>query len=182
MENPEDLDALVAAAKGGSEDAFGALYSRYFDRMYAFLYYRVGHKEQAEDLAEEVFVKAFTGISNFRSPGAAFAGWLYRIAKNLLTDHYRARRQTVALDQVEGVLPQEDLVVDILELEQKQRVLLELLRELTGDQRQVLQLKFFEELSTAEIAQLLDTTEGAVRVTQHRAIKKLKDLLGGKRT
>lgn len=181
MENPEDLDVLVAAAKNGSEDAFGALYGQYFDRMYAFLYYRVGHKEQAEDLAEEVFVKAFTGIANFRGPGAAFSGWLYQIAKNLLIDHYRARRQTVALDQVESALPHEDLVGDILELEQNQRVLLQLIKELSDDQRQVLQLKFFEELSTAEIARLLDTTEGAVRVTQHRAIKRLKDLLNRER-
>src|ERR1700690_2325323 len=95
------LASLLAKAKKGEDAAFGDLYNLYFKKIYQFIYYRVGHKEVAEDLAEDVFLKAFTKISSINQSGA-FSGWLYQIARNQVIDYYRQKKLTVNLDEIEN--------------------------------------------------------------------------------
>jgi RNA polymerase sigma-70 factor (ECF subfamily) len=175
----KDTDAaglLLAKAQKGEEAALGEIYNLFFKKIYRFIFFRVGHKEVAEDLAEEVFLKAFTKLGSINESGA-FEGWLYQIARNLVIDYYRQKKSTVALEEIENTLEYETNVVDVVNLQQQQKVLLKLLKELGAEQQVILKLKFFEDLENHEIAELMHKSEGAIRVIQHRAILKLQELI-----
>lgn len=170
-------ESLVAKAKQGDSAAFSRLYDLYFKKIYQFVFYRVSHKEIAEDLTEDVFIKAYSKLSGINS-NTSFEGWLYQIARNRVIDYYRDKKQMVALDEIENTFSYEETVIDTLHLESRQKILLETLKKLKSDQQIVLKLKFFENLENEEIAEILGKTEGAIRVIQHRAMQKLKELLG----
>src|SRR4051812_38116798 len=113
--NSDFLLDLVRKAKQGQEEAFGSIYNLYFEKIYRFIYYRVSHKEVAEDLAEEVFLKVFSKLSSIEKDGS-FEGWLYQIARNKVIDYYRDKKQLVALEEVENTLIYETNIIDVLEL------------------------------------------------------------------
>ncbi|MDE2311939.1 MAG: sigma-70 family RNA polymerase sigma factor [Patescibacteria group bacterium] len=163
-------------ARGGDSAAFGEIYNRFFQKIYRFIYFRVSHKELAEDLAEEVFLKAFAKIHSIRQE-LALEGWLYQIARNLVIDYYRQKRTEVDLSAVENTLEYEFNVIDALSLDQDQKLLLKLINQLPEEQQIVIKLKFFENLNNETIAEMLHKSQGAIRVIQHRAITKLQTLL-----
>lgn len=177
--SPEDLELatrkVVIQAKQGSSEAFSELYEFYFDRIYKFIFFRVNHKEIAEDLAEDVFVKAWTRIKSVKEQ--SFGGWLYQITKNTVIDYYRQKKTTVDLQDVENILEYEHSIVDETNAQYEQKRLLDLIRKLTPDQQIVIKLKFLEELDNSEIAELISKSEGSIRVTQHRALQRLNELL-----
>ncbi len=175
-ESGDSLASLLDKAKQGHETAFGEIYNLYFKKIYRFIFYRVGHKEVAEDLAEELFLKAFGKIASI-SDNKAFEGWLYQIARNLVVDYYRQKKVTIALEEVENTLEYETNVVDVVNLEEQQRTLLKVLKELAPEQQIVIKLKFLEGLENGEIAELLHKSEGTIRVIQHRALIKLQELI-----
>ncbi len=175
-ENQDILAGLLAKAKKGEESAFGEIYNLFFKKIYQFIYFRVSHKELAEDLAEEVFLKAFTKLSSV-SDNKAFGGWLYQIARNKVIDYYREKKLNVSLEEVENTLEYESNVIDTVNLDNQQKTLLKLIKELTVEQQIVIKLKFFEDLTTPEIAEMLHKSEGSIRVIQHRAIAKLQELI-----
>lgn len=170
------LEQTLKMAQSGSDQALTALYNHYFERIYRFIFYRVSHKETAEDLTEDVFVKLFAKLKDLEQTGA-FEGWLFQIARNLVIDYYRSKKQTIAIEDVENTLEYETNIVDVVNLQTEQIVFIKLLKELAPEQQQVIKLKFLEELDNSVIAQMLNKTEGAIRVIQHRAIAKLKELI-----
>lgn len=167
---------LLKKAQNSDETALTEIYGLFFRKIYNFVYYRVSHKETAEDLAEEVFVKAFAKLSSVKDE-KSFEGWLYSIARNLVIDYYRQKKTTVALEDVENTLEYETNVVDVVNLDQQQKQLLKVLKGLGAEQQVVIKLKFFEDLSNSEIAELLHKNEGAIRVTIHRALSKMQELI-----
>ncbi len=173
------LAGILHQAKTGDTAAFAEIYELYFKKIYRFIFYRVSHKEIAEDLAEDVFLRAFAKIASIQKT-EAFEGWLYQIARNLIIDYYRQKRSTVPLDEVENTLEYESNVIDVIDLGQEQKVLLTLIKQLPPDQQVVIKLKFFEDMENSVIAELLNKSEGAIRVIQHRAITKLKELMQDK--
>jgi RNA polymerase sigma-70 factor (ECF subfamily) len=178
LNSPTDKDllsSLVAKAKAGNRSSFGEIYNLFFQKIYRFIFYRVGHKETAEDLTEEVFLKAFGKISGLSNNGT-FEGWLYQIARNLVIDYYREKKVLIDIQDLENTLEYESNVVDVLNLQNNQKIILQVLKQLPSDQQTVLKLKFFEELDNSAIAEILEKTEGAVRVIQHRGLTKLKEL------
>lgn len=175
--NPERLsEDILKKAREGSDAALTSLYNHYFERVYRFTYYRVSHKETAEDITEEVFVKVFDKLKGLEQL-AAFEGWLFQIARNKVIDYYRSKKQTVALEEVENTLEYETNIVDIVNLKTEQMVFIKLLKELNPEQQQVIKLKFLEDIDNEIIAKMMDKTEGAIRVIQHRAIARLKELI-----
>ncbi len=172
----DELGALVRKAAAGDELAFGQIYDLYFEKVYRFVYYRVNHSETAEDLVAETFIRVWNKIAKI-SDAAAFQAWIFQIARNLVVDHYRARKITVDIAELENVLEYEDNIIDQANLGFDQKKLLEALKQLSTDQQVVIKLKFIDELDNDEIAKILDKTEGAIRVIQHRAIAQLKELL-----
>jgi RNA polymerase sigma-70 factor (ECF subfamily) len=169
------LLALINHAKDGRQEALTEIYEIYFLRVYRFIYYRVSHKETAEDLTEEVFIKIFASITKLDKI-EAFEGWLFQISRNLVIDYYRKKKQNVPIEAVENTLEYETNLVDIVNLQFNQKILLKLLKELTEEQQIVIKMKFLEDLDNITIAEVLNKTEGAIRVIQHRAISKLKEL------
>jgi RNA polymerase sigma-70 factor, ECF subfamily len=166
---------LILAAKKGEEQAFGKLYDLYFERIFKFIYFRVSHKETAEDLTEDVFIKAWQRITHVKPE--SFSGWLYSISKNTVIDHYRQKKIMVDLQEIEGILESEQNVVEEANTVMEQKLFMDLLRKLTPEQQIVIKLKFIEGLENDEISELIARSEGSIRVTQHRAIAKLQELL-----
>ncbi|MEZ4179979.1 MAG: RNA polymerase sigma factor [Candidatus Doudnabacteria bacterium] len=169
------LLALLTQAQAGKEEALADLYEAYYLKIYRFIFYRVSHKETAEDLTEDTFVKAFASIKRLKD-NQAFEGWLYRIARNLVIDYYRAKKQLVPLDSLENTLEYDTNLVELINLKVEQTLLIKLLDELTEEQQTVIKMKFVEDLDNSTIAAALNKSEGSIRVISHRAIAKLKDI------
>src|SRR5258708_4813133 len=173
-----DEKSLNLQAKQGPgeqrQHAFGQLYELYFEKIYKFIYFRVSHKEVAEDLAEEVFIRAWSKITHVKED--SFGGWLYQIAKNRVIDYYRQKKTDIDIDQIANILESDnDLNRDANAVIEHQ-VFLGLLKQLSPEQQIIIKLKFLEDLSNAEISELISKSEGSIRVVQHRAIQKLQEL------
>ncbi|MBI2756989.1 MAG: sigma-70 family RNA polymerase sigma factor [Chloroflexi bacterium] len=180
--DPPEIVALVDRAVGRDGDAFGALYDCYLTPVYRYLYVRTGHHADAEDLAEQVFFKAWEALPRFTWQGRPFLAWLYRLAHNALVDHLRRQRPTTSLTPTrdDGERPF-DLASDVDGAAFAQRldaqVLIAVIQQLTPDQQAVIALKFLEGRETAEIAEILDKREGTIRALQLRALLSLRRLL-----
>lgn len=174
-----ELKQILQKAQNGNTEAFARLYDEFAEKLYRFVYFRVGHKEVAEDILSDTFVKAWQKIGSVSS-AESLSGWLYQIARNNVIDYYRVKKDFLPLDEVVDFLVDAINPVDTVNLSLEQAKTLEILKGLTSEQQAVIKYKFFEDLSNEEIAQILDKTEGAIRVIQHRAIIKLKELTSNK--
>lgn len=169
-------EELLKKAQNNDPEALSEIYRLFFKKIFRFVFFRVSHKETSEDLSEEVFIKAFAKLGSIRHH-SAFEGWLYQIARNSVIDYYRQKKTTVALEDVENTLEYESNVIDVVNLDLRQKQLVANLKLLGAEQQLVIKLKFFENLDNSEIAALLKKNEGAVRVIQHRALAKLQELI-----
>ena len=172
----KQLELLVQKAGEGDEVAFGQIYDLYFEKLYRFVYFRVNHREAAEDLVSEVFIKVWGKIAEIQEV-SSFNGWIFQIARNLVIDYYRSRKQNIDISLLENVLVYEDNMVDKTNMSFQQKAFLENLQHLTEEQQLVIKLKFLDELDNPDIARILGKSEGAIRVIRHRAINELKSLL-----
>ena len=169
-------DELVRAAQGGDVAAFGQLYERYFEKVYSYLSFKAGNATEAEDLAEQVFLKAMESLRGYKWTGVPFQAWLFRIAHNLLVDNLRRRSKRVS-EPLDEALPDRRREADPeAHLAEKltRQGLLHAVERLTELQKQVIQLKFAGGLSNAEVAQIMGKTEGAVKALQHAALQALQ--------
>ncbi len=167
---------LVRAAQAGDVACFGQLYERYFDKVYSYLSFKLGNAAEAEDLAEQVFLKALESLGGYRWTGVPFQAWLFRIAHNLLVDYLR-RRSKRASEPLDEALPDRRREADpeaLLAEKLTRQGLIEAVERLTELQRQVIALKFAGGLSNAEVAAILGKTEGAVKALQHAALQALQ--------
>jgi RNA polymerase sigma-70 factor (ECF subfamily) len=163
--------ALVDRARRGDAEAFGRLYTLHLERIYRYVYYRVGTASEAEDLTEHVFLKAWEAVGRYESRGLPFAAWLYRMAHNAVIDHYRASRPTTSIDESLDLEDEKQSPTDaVMAGVDRDELRLAILR-LNHDQQQVVVMRFVEGMSHAEVAHLLGKSEGAVRVIQHRALQ-----------
>jgi RNA polymerase sigma-70 factor (ECF subfamily) len=173
---------LASRASDGDRQAFGELYGRYVDRIYRYVYFKVGSREHAEDITGQTFLKAWDAIGGYEWRNHPFGAWLFRIAHNLVVDYHRARREVLSLDdaspQLEGRASRDTVRPDriLAELIATDRVRSAIGR-LTEEQQQVLILRFFEGLSTGEVADIMGKRRGAVRGLQFRALSALRELL-----
>jgi RNA polymerase sigma-70 factor (ECF subfamily) len=168
----DEVRTLVEKAAAGNVEAFGELYGIYLDRIYRYVYYHVHSKETAEDLTEEVFMKAWRKIGKYRWEGHPFSAWLYRIAHNHVVDHFRTSRRTAPLDEdipADGDQPEEEV-----ELQQMRQILSRALSSLPPQQKQIIILKFIEGCSNHMIEQVMGKSQGAIRVMQMRALSALR--------
>jgi RNA polymerase sigma-70 factor (ECF subfamily) len=171
---------LVDAAKGGDRSALEELYLIHFDRIYSYLHVTVGNRHDAEDLTTQTFLKMLESIGRFRWGSAPFSAWLFRIAHNLAMDHFRAARRWQPEEEVPEPEPDESTSAEAGALQAiGRKSMLALIDDLSGEQQQVLTLKFVFGFSNGEAATILGKTEGAVKSLQHRALvtlhKKLEE-------
>ena len=180
-ESAEHLRELVARGQQGDRAALEELYLIHFDRIYSYLHVSVGNRHDAEDLTTQTFMKMLEKIGSFRWQSAPFSAWLFRIAHNLAMDHFRARRRWQPEEEVPE--PPAHEAEPSAELEAMRTIgresMLKLIENLSPEQQQVLTLKFVFNLPNAEVAQILDKTQGAVKSLQHRALVSLEKQVNG---
>ena len=166
---------LVERAADGDFEAFGEVYSIHLDRIYRYVFYQVRDKMTAEDITEEVFIKAWKAIGSCKGRGQPFSPWLYRIAHNHLIDNFRSQRKDLSIERetIDKVSGAELEMAGELERQE----LLELIARLPENQRQVIILKFIEGLDNFESGQIMDKSQGAIRVLQMRALAALRQKL-----
>lgn len=166
---------LVDRGQQGDRAALEELYLLHFDRIYSYLHMSVGNRHDAEDLTTQTFLKMLESIKRFRWQSAPFSAWLFRIAHNLAMDHFRAGRRVQAEEGVPELPGTEESSAEDQALDSLgQAGMLELIQRLSAEQRQVLTLKFLFGFANAEIAGILEKTEGAVKSLQHRALASLQ--------
>jgi RNA polymerase sigma-70 factor (ECF subfamily) len=174
----EAIERLVAAAKAGDPEAFGSLFDAYYGPVYRYVASRVGRPSDAEDLAQLVFVKALEALPRYEQRGVPFGGWLFRLARNVVIDHVRTRREHVTLDVVVEKSTDDQGPDELAVLRQELDTIAHALRRLTPEQREAIELRFFAGLSAKEAAETMGRQEGTVRGLQFRAIAALRRDLG----
>jgi len=171
-----DQQALLERASQADPAALGMLYDLYSPKIYSYIYHRVGQAELAEDMTGQVFMRMLEAIRSGHIWRTSFSGWLYRIAHNLIIDYYR-RRQRASFVDIEEVPPLRAVREDPLRMVE-QRLDSERLRAaiatLTEEQAQVITLRFLEEMSISEVAEIMDKSEGAIKALQYRAVLALR--------
>lgn len=168
---------LVQSAIKRDEAAFAELYNTYVEKIYRYIYYKVGDASEAEDLCGQVFLKAWEAIERYTWTGYPFSSWLYRLAHNLVVDHYRTHRESLPLD--DAILVREEPVDPEVALlnSLKTEELRQAISQLTGEQRQVIHFKFIEGYDNSEIAVMMNKKEGAIRALQYRALHSLQQIM-----
>ena len=176
----EEMDEaqLIERAKTDPE-AFGRLYELYVEKIYNYIYYRLGNHHDAEDLTAKVFYRALNHITHYNQKGAPFAAWLYRIAHNLVVNWRRdnQRRQLVALEHLDLSGNMHENPHYAAEQTNERELLLAAIQYLPRERQQLLMLKFVEKMSNAEIGQVMGRSEGAIKSLYHRTLVSLKELL-----
>ncbi len=180
---PADFDrisALVELAQKGDAEAFGMLYERYVETVYRYVYLRVGTKQAAEDLTSETFIRALRRIDSFSWQGRDIVAWFITIARNLITDNAKSARFRLEVSTADMFDADEQVDAPDTEVLDRMRDtrLVEAIRTLKPEQSECIVLRFFNGLSLAECAAVLDKSEGAVKQLQLRAVRALRRELG----
>ena len=172
-----EIVSLVEKAAGGNFEAFGELYSIYLDRIYRYVFYQVKDKMTAEDITEEVFVKAWKAIDSCKGRGHTFSAWIYRIAHNHIINTLRSIQKYTSIE-MENLAEVSDPKLEVEAAFDRQE-LMAVLTDLPQNQRQVVIMKFIEGMDNREIGQIMSKSEGAVRLLQMRALTALRQKLNG---
>ena len=173
----EEERRLVLRAVERDQEAFADLYDRHVVRVYRHIYYLVNDAREAEDLTAQSFLKAWEAIDRYKERGAPFVAWLLRIAHNLTISFLRSKRDHSELD--EGFVDQKRRgnPEESLEQASDERSVRDAVLRLRDEQRQVIMLRFVEELDYTEVAAMIGKSVPAVRVIQHRALGNLRKIL-----
>jgi RNA polymerase sigma-70 factor (ECF subfamily) len=163
--------SLLERIQQFDQQALAEVYDRYFDQIYRYLNYRLGEPEVAADLAGDVFLALVNALKAGKPPRTSLSGWLYTVARNLTADYIKQKGRTVAL--VEDFASDEPSLTEQVHLSQLGPMLRKAMLQLTEEQQHVITLRFGQELSLAETAQLMDKSVGAVKGLQHRALASL---------
>ena len=171
---------LISLATDGNSEAFGALYEKYIDQIYNYIYYRTSNGKDAEDLCSRVFIRALHHIERYEDRGYPFSAWLYRIAHNLVVNWYRdkERSQEISLSEQYPTPAVNGSVEERIEKEDEKHSLLKIIEKLPDDRKELLILKHVEGLTNYEIGQIMDRTEGAIKALYHRTLESLRDDYG----
>lgn len=168
---------LARRASRHDPKAFAELYNAYVEKIYKYIYYKVGNTQDAEDLCEHVFMKAWEAIGHYTWNGYPFSSWLYKLAHNLVVDYYRTRRDTTPLNTIIATPSEPADPHNAFHQTLDADELLGAMVKLTAEQRQVIALKFIEGYENAEIAVMMDRKESAIRALQYRALHSLQNIL-----
>lgn len=176
-EKLENEKELVERAKS-DDQAFEILYSHYFPRIYGYLFKRIGNHEMCEDLVSTTFMKVFTNIKDYKHKGYTFGAWIYRIATNNLIDYYRkeGRKKEIDIEEIQELKDNQLNPEQIADIIYNKKIVMKVMVKLPEKHQRILQLKFFGELETGEIANVLEISENNTRVILHRALKNFRKI------
>jgi RNA polymerase sigma-70 factor (ECF subfamily) len=167
---------VIQRVSNGDRAAIGVLFERYHMGIFRYLYYKVGDVHTAEDLTSEVFLRLLRSLSQQRPNNLQFNAWLYKIARNLAIDHYRKHQaqQPVSLEENLSTAEMDDLNVDN---RLNNQLLYKAVNQLPFDQREVVILRFINNLPIAEAARVMERSEDAIKGLQRRALSSLRQVL-----
>lgn len=171
----EEVEKLVFLSQKGDQEAFAGLYDIFINPVYRYVYYRVNSAD-AEDLVETVFLKVWENIRQYKTKKRSFSAWIFRIAHNLVVDHYRSFKDK-NFEELTLQVPDQNRQHNPIRTAQNvldNEVLKKALNKLKKQYRDVILYKFINDLSNKEIAEILDRSEGSLRILQFRALKALK--------
>jgi len=160
------------------ENRLVSLYEEYYDKLVRYVYVHIGNREEAEDIAGEVFLKALKALRSGQEQGMPTQWWLFRIAHNLIVDYIRKTSKHGPIPSDSVVLLAEDDPADTAEKKIGVEGVIEAMKQLTAEQRQVVSLRFFWGLTSKEVAGVLGKSDGAVREMQRAALEKLRGIMG----
>lgn len=173
-------EQIVQRAVNGDREAFTYLYDLHFDKIYRYIYVKVRSQSEAEDLTQDVFIKAYEGVKKYKWRDLPFTAWLFKIAHNRVIDHIRkiSKEKRADLNEADAISAGDPVYMteqnfEIYELKGA-------LEKLPDAQREVATLRFIAELSIAEVAHTLGKSEGTVKALQFNAVASLRKLLYGK--
>ncbi len=174
----QDEEGLVRRAKEQDEAALTQLYEENFDKIYRYIVLKIGDRAEAEDMTQQVFLKAFKSISGYRSKGSPFSSWLFRIAHNQVVDYWRkkSKRPTVPLEET-LVGSNHSNPTSYVERKMEIEKLVAATKGLTEMQREVISLRFAGGLPVAQVASLMGKSEGAIKALQHSAVASLRRIM-----
>jgi RNA polymerase sigma-70 factor (ECF subfamily) len=173
----DDEHLLVERAIRRDAEAFGELYDMHVVRVYRHIYYLVNSVSEAEDLTAQTFLQAWEAVDRYENRGVPFVSWLLRIAHNLAISHLRSRHEGKQLH--DGLMDQDSLrnPEKVTERQADEERVREAILKLGHEQRQVIILRFVEDLDYREVADIVGKSVAAVRVIQHRALSSLRKLM-----
>ena len=171
---------LVKAAQEGDTEAFGVLYDKYVDMVFRYVLFRVGgDRAFAEDVTSETFLRALRSIGSVSYQGRDVGAWFVTIARNIVFDHVKSSRYRLEVttaelqdNREETSGPEQEVMTEATNAE-----LLRCVSQLGDDQQECIRLRFIEGKSVSEVAELMDRNEGAVKALQHRAVRRLAQIL-----
>jgi len=175
----DELDFVQQACQGDKE-AFTKLYESHFEKIYRYVAIKLGNRAEAEDMTQQVFIRAYESIGSYKHQGFPFSAWLFRIAHNQVVDYIRkeSKKPTVQLDESMPIMGDSDPVHDV-EVKLSMEKVAAASRKLTQAQREVISLRFAGGLSIAEAAKTMNKSEGAIKALQFSAIQALRKTLAG---
>ncbi len=177
MRSLEHLDETILIEQAKEEPtAFGELYERYVDKIYSYIYYRVGNDDDAEDLTARTFFQALDKIGSYEDRGAPFSAWLYRIAHNLVANLHRqrSRHKTVPFEDPVVAAIRRPSPAAVVEKQEAREALLGAIHRLPEDRQQLLLLKFVEHMPNAQIGEIMGRTESSIKSLYHRTLLALR--------
>jgi RNA polymerase sigma-70 factor (ECF subfamily) len=174
----QEDEGLIREAVRGDQQAFARLYEVHFDRIFRYVYLKIGDREEAEDMTQQVFLNALRSVTSFKYQGTPFTAWLFRIAHNQIVDYLRKKTRRPASLEIDETVPsnahdpehEAELRLNIEELSRATQ-------RLTKAQREVLSLRFAGGLSIEETARAMGKNPGAIKALQHAAVLALRKLL-----
>jgi RNA polymerase sigma-70 factor (ECF subfamily) len=165
---------IVANCQKGKVEDFSVLYYQYVRKIYKFIYYKVQHRETAEDLTSQTFIKALEKINSFSNEKSSFSTWVYAIARNNVIDHYRTKKNNFDINDVWDLKDNTDIERDT-DLKRKLEKVEVYLKDLKPEQREIVMLRVWGDMSYREIAEATGKSEANCKMIFFRVIKKLKD-------
>jgi len=173
----KQLEALVVKSQKGDSEAFAELYDVFVNPIYRYIFYKVDKKD-VEDLTEMLFMKAWENIGKYRKQkNKSFKAWIFRIAHNLVVDHYRLTREHSSLDPRLRDTKRDHDPIEKAEDALNSDNLKSAIGKLKKNYQQIIILKFINELDNDEICKIMKKSEGSVRILQFRALRSLRNIM-----
>ena len=179
-----EINELVVRAQKGDSEAFGLIYDSFAQRIFRYIRIKIQDRQEAEDILQDVFVKAYKGLGQLHKENLNFSAWLYRIASNTINDYFRKKYrvpETLAIDENFDIAGNVSLEKE-MEIKSDLEIVQHALALLPANYKQVLELRFIQGFSLEEISKILKKSNLSVRLLQYRALKKTQTILSQSKT